>query len=58
MQRSNDVVEGEAFVRIAGEEAIVKEGACLLVPAGVEHYVRNDGHEPLFFLTVYAPPEY
>jgi len=30
----------------------------VLIPAGALHHVRNPGAEPLFFLTVYAPPVY
>jgi mannose-6-phosphate isomerase-like protein (cupin superfamily) len=30
-------------------------GACVLIPAGALHHVRNPGPQPLFFLTVYAP---
>ena len=42
------VVEGEAVVTIEGEAT----------PGGALHHVRNPGSEPLFFLTVYAPPVY
>jgi mannose-6-phosphate isomerase-like protein (cupin superfamily) len=30
----------------------------VLIPAGERHHVRNPGPGSLFFLTVYAPPEY
>jgi mannose-6-phosphate isomerase-like protein (cupin superfamily) len=33
-------------------------GGLVMIPAGARHHVRNPGREPLFFLTVYAPPEY
>lgn len=29
-----------------------------MIPAGARHHVRNPGRVSLFFLTVYAPPEY
>jgi mannose-6-phosphate isomerase-like protein (cupin superfamily) len=29
-----------------------------MIPAGTRHHVRNPGSTPLFFVTVYAPPEY
>lgn len=52
------VVEGRAFVRVGDEEAITGPGTLLTIPAGVHHYVRNEGDVPLFILTVYAPPSY
>ncbi len=52
------VVEGEAIVRVEGAEHQAKAGACVLIPAGVRHHVKNPGAVPLFFLTVYAPPAY
>jgi mannose-6-phosphate isomerase-like protein (cupin superfamily) len=52
------VVEGEAVVRVEGTEHQAKAGACVLIPAGVRHHVKNPGGVPLFFLTVYAPPAY
>ena len=30
----------------------------ITIPAGANHHVLNPGAAPLFFLTVYAPPEY
>jgi len=42
------VIDGEAVVTIDKEER----------RAGAIHHVRNPGRTPLFFLTVYAPPEY
>lgn len=52
------VVEGEAAVRTDATEHRAGPGALLTVPAGTRHHVRNPGRTPLFFLTVYAPPEY
>lgn len=52
------VVEGEAVVRVDGEERRAAAGALLTIPAGARHHVRNPGRTPLFFLTVYAPPAY
>jgi mannose-6-phosphate isomerase-like protein (cupin superfamily) len=52
------VVEGEALVRLDGREHHASPGALITIPAGVSHHVRNPGRTPLFFLTVYAPPEY
>lgn len=52
------VVEGKAFVRVGDEEAVIGPGMLLTIPAGVHHYVRNEGDVPLFVLTVYAPPSF
>jgi mannose-6-phosphate isomerase-like protein (cupin superfamily) len=52
------VVEGEALVSVGGEEHHATAGACVLIGAGVRHYVKNPGVTPLFFLTIYAPPAY
>ena len=52
------VIEGEAIVRIGGREHRAGAGTLITIPAGANHHVRNPGSTPLFFLTVYAPPEY
>src|SRR5262245_1247692 len=52
------VVEGEALVRVEGADHYAMTGACLLIPAGARHHVKNSGSTPLFLLTVYAPPAY
>jgi len=52
------VVEGEAIVRIEGHEHRGSAGTLITIPAGANHHVRNLGVTPLFFLTIYAPPEY
>ena len=52
------VVEGEALVRIGGAEHRAGPGALVMIPAGSRHHVGNPGRVPLFFVTMYAPPEY
>ena len=52
------VVEGEAIVRLGDDEHKAGPGALVMIPAGTRHHVRNPGPTPLFFVTVYAPPEY
>ncbi len=52
------VIEGEAVVRIDGREHQAAAGTLVTIPAGQNHHVHNPGSTPLFFLTVYAPPEY
>ena len=43
---------------VGDEERRTGPGGLVMIPAGARHHVRNPGREPLFFLTVYAPPEY
>ena len=52
------IVEGKALVQVDGKEYHADQGSLLTIPAGSGHHVRNPGTTPLFFLTVYAPPEY
>lgn len=44
------VLAGEYTVGIGDEEHAVSEGDALLIPAGVEHWYRNDADEPGAFL--------
>jgi quercetin dioxygenase-like cupin family protein len=50
------VLEGSATARVAGNEQQIKAGDILTIPAGAMHTLRTDS-EPLFGLTVFAPPE-
>ena len=52
------VVESEAAVRVGEKEHRARAGSLVTIAAGTRHHVRNTGRTPLFFVTVYAPPEY
>ena len=52
------VIEGEAVIKVEEDERRTGPGGLVMIPAGARHHVRNPGREPLFFLTVDAPPEY
>lgn len=52
------VIEGQGRVRVGPAEHEAKVGACIMIPAGTRHHVRNTGDGSLFFLTIYAPPAY
>jgi len=52
------VLEGQAEMRVGAARLTAGAGALVLIPAGARHHVRNPGPGALFFLTVYAPPEY
>ncbi|EMA70279.1 cupin domain-containing protein [Halorubrum distributum] len=44
------VLAGEYVVGIGDEERPVSPGDALLIPAGVEHWYRNEGDEPGAFI--------
>ncbi len=44
------VLAGEYVVGIGDQEHVVREGDSLLIPAGVEHWYRNDGDEAGAFI--------
>jgi mannose-6-phosphate isomerase-like protein (cupin superfamily) len=59
------VLEGAAEVKVweGGETQPPRHGHAgpgdvLVVPAGLRHWVKSTGTEPLFFFTVYGPPAY
>jgi quercetin dioxygenase-like cupin family protein len=50
------VIDGGATCRVSGKEQQIKAGDLVTIPAGAPHSLRTGG-EPLFALTVFAPPE-
>ena len=44
------VLAGEYVVGIGETEHVVESGDALLIPAGVEHWYRNEGDEPGAFI--------
>jgi quercetin dioxygenase-like cupin family protein len=50
------VIEGRATARVSGKEQEIKAGDVVTIPAGAMHTLRT-GSEPLFGLTIFAPPE-
>lgn len=52
------VIEGAAWVRVGTEEGEAKAGDLLVIPAGSSHHIYNAGERALFFLNIYAPPQY
>ena len=49
---------GKGKVSIDSEEYRVKDGDCIIVPAGARHNVKNIGTARLKFYTIYSPPEH
>ena len=52
------VVESEARVTLNGEEGRMHAGDIVIIPKGAKHHIYNNGAMPLFFITMYAPPQY
>ena len=50
------VIDGKATARVSGKEQEIKAGDVVTIPAGAMHTLRT-GSEPLFGLTIFAPPE-
>jgi mannose-6-phosphate isomerase-like protein (cupin superfamily) len=47
---------GTGRMIMAGEEAPVRAGDCVVIPPGAEHRLVNDGTEPLVLLCCCSPP--
>jgi mannose-6-phosphate isomerase-like protein (cupin superfamily) len=43
---------------INGNEYDVKDGDCIIIPAGSQHNIINTGKEPLKMYTLYSPPHH
>jgi len=52
------VISGTARAEINHRRANLTGGDVVIIPKGAQHHIANDGAEDLFFLTVYAPPQY
>jgi mannose-6-phosphate isomerase-like protein (cupin superfamily) len=52
------IIDGEAEVEMDGEKEKLSEGDCVIIPAGKQHHIVNNGMETLHIFSVYAPPSY
>ena len=52
------VEEGDALVRVDGEETNLSDDDVVIIPSGTEHYVKNTGEGPLKLYSIYTPPEH
>jgi quercetin dioxygenase-like cupin family protein len=50
------VIDGKATARVSGKEQELTAGDLLMIPAGAPHSLCT-GQDPLFGITVFAPPE-
>jgi len=49
------ILEGELTFLFGGRQVPAPPGTFVLVPPGVEHGFRNDGHRPVRMLNIHAP---
>lgn len=49
---------GKGLVAINSAKYKVKDGDCIIVPAGARHNVTNTGKTKLKLYTIYSPPEH
>ena len=47
---------GAGRMILAGDEAPVRAGDCVVIPPGAEHQLVNDGVEPLVLMCCCSPP--
>lgn len=52
------VEEGKGAAVIEGKETPIKSDSAVVVPAGSRHNIKNTGHKPLKFYTLYSPPQH
>jgi len=53
------VEAGEGIARLNGKNYPLKDGSALVIPAGTEHNIVNQGTDrPLNLYTIYSPPEH
>jgi mannose-6-phosphate isomerase-like protein (cupin superfamily) len=52
------VVSGRGRATVEGRKVVIRRGSFLLIEAGEEHEIKNDGAHPLVTINVYAPPAY
>lgn len=52
------IEEGKGEVVIDGHATPIESDVGIVIPAGTRHNIRNTGHKPLKFYTLYAPPQH
>jgi len=50
------VVSGRGALVCDREPLALEPGSFVFIPPGVEHFVRNDGDEPIRFFYAFSPP--
>ena len=49
---------GQAVVTLNGVDHVLEDDWAVVIPAGTEHNVVNNGTEPLRLYSIYSPPEH
>ena len=52
------VENGRGLAIVDGKEYILREGDCITIPPGKEHYIKNDSETILQLYSIYSPPEH
>lgn len=52
------IEQGNAVLKMGGKEYKLGKDSAFIVPAGVEHNVRNVGNDELKLYTIYSPPQH
>lgn len=52
------VLDGEVLAEVGDERTHLRQGDCVVIPAGVRHRFENDQGQPVRTFSVYAPPAY
>jgi len=52
------LVEGELTAEVNGEQATIKRGDVVIIPAGQKHRFINHSSKAAITFNVYTPPEY
>jgi mannose-6-phosphate isomerase-like protein (cupin superfamily) len=50
------IVRGQGRMEVAGDVEDVGEGDLVLIPPATDHGIRNDGSEPLAYVSAASPP--
>ena len=50
------MIEGEGLMELDGVRKVVRSGATIFIPSGVEHALYNTGTNDLTFLVITSPP--
>ena len=51
------VETGTGYVTLGGQSYQIQDGSAMVIPAGVQHNIVNNGSAPLRFYVVYSPPQ-
>lgn len=52
------IEKGVGRVILDGVETKIEDGSAIIIPAGTNHNVINDGEEEMKLYTIYSPPEH